>query len=61
MDISLPRTTPYMLETCRGGPRPIRLCAEKTKNFWSNSTTADLEAKMDPNFDFPVFPTYEAP
>ena len=22
-----------MLETCRGGPRPIRLCVEKTKNF----------------------------
>ena len=24
---------PYMLKTCRGGPRPIRLCVEKTKNF----------------------------
>ena len=24
---------PDTLETCRGGPRPIRLCAEKTKNF----------------------------
>ena len=24
---------PYMLETCREGPRPIRLCVEKTKNF----------------------------
>ena len=23
-----------MLETCRGGPRPIRLCVEKTKNFY---------------------------
>ena len=22
-----------MLETCRGGPRPIRLCVEKIKNF----------------------------
>ena len=22
-----------MLETCRGGDRPIRLCVEKTKNF----------------------------
>ena len=22
----------YMLETCREGPRPIRLCVEKTKN-----------------------------
>ena len=22
-----------MLETCRGGLRPIRLCVEKTKNF----------------------------
>ena len=48
---------PYMLETCRPGPRPIRLCVEKTKN----STTADLEAKMDPNFDRPVFPKIEAP
>ena len=49
-----------MLETCRGGPRPIRLCVEKTK-FWSNSTTADLQAKMDPNFDQYVFPKFEAP
>ena len=24
---------PYMLKTCRGGPTPIRLCVEKTKNF----------------------------
>ena len=24
---------PYMLETCMEGPRPIRLCVEKTKNF----------------------------
>ena len=24
---------PYMLETCRGLPRHIRLCVEKTKNF----------------------------
>ena len=23
----------YMLESCRGGPRPIRFCVEKTKNF----------------------------
>ena len=22
-----------MLETCRGGPRPVRFCVEKTKNF----------------------------
>ena len=22
-----------MLETCRGGPRHVRLCVEKTKNF----------------------------
>ena len=50
-----------MLETCRGGPRPIRLCVEKTKKFWSNSTTAYLEAKMDPNFDWNVFPKFEAP
>ena len=96
-----------MPETCRGGPRPIRLCVEKTKNFgqiqpprtwipkWNQIligpfsqnlkpieqrtyatclelagealgllgcvlkrlkillkfNTADLEAKMDPNFD----------
>ena len=24
---------PYMLENCREGSRPIRLCVEKTKNF----------------------------
>ena len=50
-----------MLETCSGGPRPIRLCVEKTKNFDQNSTTSDLEAKMDQNFDRPVFPKFEAP
>ena len=50
-----------MLETCRGGPSLIRLCVEKTKKFWSNSTTADLEAQMDPNFDLPIFPKFEAP
>ena len=105
-----------MLETCRGGPRPIRLCVEKTKNFgqiqppwsWRPKWTqilirpfspnlkpleyrtcrtclkvagealgllgcvlkrpkilvklnhVDLEAKMDPNFDRPVFNKFEA-
>ena len=49
-----------MLETCRGGPRPIRLCVENYKKFWSNSTTADVEAKMEPNFDRPVFPKFQA-
>ena len=39
-----------MLETCRGGPRPIRLCVEKTKNFGQIQPPEDLEAKMDPNF-----------
>ena len=29
----LSRGLPYMLETWRGGPTPIRLCVEKTKNF----------------------------
>ena len=24
---------PYMLKNCGGGPRPIRLCVEKTQNF----------------------------
>ena len=24
---------PYMVETCRRGPRPISLCIEKTQNF----------------------------
>ena len=72
---------PYMLETCRGGPRPIRLCVEKTKilvKFWTfrpkltkmdqifiihpqRTWTEDLEAKMDPNFDRPVFLKFEAP
>ena len=32
---------PYMLETCRGGPRPIRLCVEKTKNFGQIQRWAD--------------------
>ena len=50
-----------MLETCRGGTRPIRLCVEKTKNFVKIQLPADLEAKMDPNFDRNVFPKFEAP
>ena len=48
---------PYMVETCRGGPRPIRLCVEKTKNLVNkNKTTADLQAKMDQNFLSARFP-----
>ena len=49
---------PYMLETYRGGPRPIRLCVEKTKILVKFN---HLEAKMDPNFDLPIFPKFEAP
>ena len=51
-----------MLETCRGGPSPIRLCVEKTKHFGQIQPPCSyLEAKMDPNFDRPVFPKFEAP
>ena len=32
-EATLVEDLPYMLETCRGGPRPIRLCVEKTKNL----------------------------
>ena len=48
---------PYMLETCRGGPRPIRLCVEKTKNFgqirkprtWRQKWTQILISPFSPN------------
>ena len=48
---------PYMLETCRGGPRPIRLCVEKTKNFgqiqqprtWRPKWTPILISPFSPN------------
>ena len=52
---------PYMLETCRGGPRPIRLCVEKTKNFGQIQPPRTWRPKMDPNFDRPIFPKFEAP
>ena len=48
---------PYMLETCRGGPMPIRLCVEKTKNFgqiqptrtWRPKWTQILIGPFSPN------------
>ena len=48
---------PYMLETCIGGPRPIRLCVEKTKNFgqiqptqtWRPKWTQILIGPFSPN------------
>ena len=47
----------YMLETCRGGPRPIRLCVAKTKNFgqvkpprtWRPKWTQILISPFSPN------------
>ena len=52
---------PYMLETCRGGPRPIRLCVEKTKNFgqiqppqtWRPKWTQILIGLFSPNLKPP--------
>ena len=46
-----------MLETCRGGTRPIRLCVEKTKNFgqiqppqtWREKWTQILIGPFSPN------------
>ena len=48
---------PYMLETCRGGPRPIGLCVEKTKYFgqiqpartWRPKWTQILIGLFSPN------------
>ena len=48
---------PYLLETCRGGPRPIRLCVEKTKYFgqiqpprtWRPKWTQILIGPFSPN------------
>ena len=48
---------PYMLETCIGGPRPIKFCVEKTKNFgqiqpprtWREKWTQILIGPFSPN------------
>ena len=48
---------PYMLETCREGPRPIRLCVEKAKNSdqiepprtWRQKWTKILIGLFPPN------------
>ena len=48
---------PYMLETCRGSPRPVRLCVEKTQNFdqsqpprtWRQKWTKILIGPFSPN------------
>ena len=49
-----------MLETCRGGPNPIRMCLKRVK-ILVNSTMEYLETKMDPNFDRPRFDKFEVP
>ena len=57
-----------MLETCRGGPRPIRLCVEETKNFgqiqpprtWRPKWTQIFMGPFSPNlkpFDYRTCPT----
>ena len=59
---------PYMLETCRGGPRPIRLCVEKNKNFgqiqpprtWRPKWTQILIGPFSPNLkplEYRTWPT----
>ena len=48
---------PYMLETCRGGPWPIKLCVEEAKNFgqiqkkqtWRKKWTQILIGPFSPN------------
>ena len=48
---------PYMIETCGGGPRPIKLCVEKTNNFnqiqppttWRQKWTKILVDPFSPN------------
>ena len=51
---------PYMLEICRGGPRPVRLCIEKTKNVKFNHRGP--VGKNGPKFfDGPLFSKFEAP
>ena len=50
-----------MLETCRGGPGPISLSVEKTKNFDQVRPPRSCWRKMDQNFDRPIFPLSDAP
>ena len=51
---------PYMLETCRGGPRPIRLCLEKTKNFGQIQLPRTWRPKWTQILIGRVFPKFEA-
>ena len=51
---------PYMLETCREGPRPIRLCVEKTKNL-TKFNHSGPGCKNGAKFDRPVSNKFEAP
>ena len=52
---------PYMLETCRGGPRPIRLCVEKTKYFGQIQPPRTWRPKWTQILIGPFFPKFAAP
>ena len=45
-----------MLETCRGGPRPVGLCVEKTKNFDEIQTPRTCRQKWTKILIGPVSP-----
>ena len=50
-----------MLETCRGGPGPIRLCVEKTKNFGQIQPRRTWSVKWIQNLIGLVLSKFEAP
>ena len=52
---------PYMLETCRGGPRPVRLRVEQTKNFGQIRPLRTCRQKWTKILVRPLFPKFEAP
>ena len=50
-----------MLENCRGGPRPVRLCVEKTKYFGQIQQPRTCIQKWTKILIHPFFPKFEAP
>ena len=50
-----------MLKNCGGGPRPIRLWVEKTKNFDEIQQRRTCRQKWAKILIGPIFPKFEAP
>ena len=49
-----------MLKNCGGGPRPIRLCVEKTENFYEIQQRGTCKQKWAKILISPFFSQFEA-